>query len=99
VQRGDAAVGELGRVAGQVPVYPDGPQAQPCGGQDVVHPAARDVDPVLRRGPGALGEHAEAAEAGLVGAGLLGGDDRVEFHGEGLPGRGEQAVVAVDDGA
>ena len=47
--RGDAALGELGGVAGEVAVHPDRAQPHPGGGQYVVHPAVRDVDPV---GPG-----------------------------------------------
>jgi LCP family protein required for cell wall assembly len=93
--RRDAALGQFGRVAGQVAVHPDRADAQPRRGQDVVHPTASHVNPRLGRGTGDRGESPEVPQVRLVAAHLLGRHHEVERHGQPRQRRGEQVVVAV----
>ncbi len=92
---GDAALGQLGRMPGAVPVDPDLAQAHPGRGQHVVDPAVGHVDPVCRGHVGLVGERPEVAQVRLVAAHLLRRHDQVERHRQVRPGGGEQVVVAV----
>ena len=86
-----------GVLAGVEPVDPDAREAELGGGDDVVEPRLRRVDPAAAVALGALGERAPVAGVGLVGADLLGGDGEVEGDRHALERGGEQVVVAVGE--
>jgi hypothetical protein len=78
---GDPPVRELGRMPGEIAIHPDRAQADPRGGQDVMHPAVRHVNPVILPGSGFVGEPVEVGQIRLVAVHLLRRDHHVERHG------------------
>src|SRR5215203_1767138 len=82
---------------GRSSVDPGGIETHPLGRHVVVEEALGHVQYLLGRHPDPLQGQLEVVRRGLVGPGLLGGDDVVELHLQ-VPGRqGEQAVVYVGD--
>ena len=82
---------------GGPPVDPGGIETHPLGRHVVVEEALGHMQYLLGRRPDPLQGQLEVVRRGLVGAGLLGGDDVVELHLQ-VPGRqGEQPVVYVRD--
>src|SRR5215207_3913184 len=82
---------------GGPPVDPNAVQPHPLGRRVVVEEALGHVQYLIGRRPDPLQGQLEVVRRGLVGPGLLGGDDVVELHLQ-VPGRqGEQTVVYVGD--
>ena len=78
-------------------VDPDAREAQALRGHVVVPEALRDVEDPLARDADPLEREPEGPLVGLVGPGLLRGDDVVERDAQPRRRPGEQVVVAVRD--